>query len=110
LPALDVAEVFVTFALLPESCQPLVVTREQGVTLLTLHATATKWQATAACVDRLTEAEAAAIRLAYGVSPVGTPCPDHWVADEPVDLSDVPPELRLPTDMDRRLPHMRESA
>jgi hypothetical protein len=41
---------------------------------------------------------------------VGTPCPDHWVADEPVDLSDVPPELRLPTDMDRRLPHMRESA
>jgi hypothetical protein len=90
----DVIDVFLTFALLPEACQPIVVTRVDGVTLVTVDAEATKREALAACVDRLTTAELNAYRRAYGVPPVGQPSPEDWLSDEPVDLN-VPAVLRL---------------
>lgn len=90
---LPLVEMYLIFQLLPLTCRPAWLYREDGATLVAVDPRSTKAETTAWAVEHLTPAELNTMRAAFGAPPVGQPCPDHWLDDTPVDTN-VPEMLR----------------
>lgn len=87
-------EVYETFYCLPDACRPAWVVREDGATLLIVDPRSTRRETVEWSADNLTEVEINAMRAAHGLGPIGSPCPDEWLTDDPVDTY-IPPGLML---------------
>ena len=93
-PPTIVGDLYLQFRVLPDSCRPCWLYREDGATLIAIDPRTTKAEAIVWCVDNLTTAELNAYRAAYGLPCVGVPLPEGVMVDEPVDCY-IPPALRL---------------
>lgn len=97
--SLPAVEIYVIIRALRPACRPAWVVRDNGATLVAVDPRSTKGETTAWAVEHLTPAELSTIRAAYNVPPVGQPCPDHWLDDNPVNtLIPDPLRLYLPTE------------
>lgn len=103
VPALNGAENYLQIRPLPLSCQPAMVVRWDGATIVAIDPATTCREVAEWAPDNLTVDEMNAYRAAYGEPPVGQPLSDEWQTDEPIPAW-VPACLFLPSSQPTAVP------